>query len=40
MTRRRRFNPRNVHMNVIGDIKYICKGIPESGTFYLIGILK
>nr|DAT58636.1 MAG TPA: hypothetical protein [Crassvirales sp.] len=39
MTRRRRFNPRNAHVRQIDGTLYFCKGIPESKTFYLIGII-
>ena len=40
MTRRRRINPRVLHIEEVGNIKYVCKGVPEIGTFYLFGILK
>lgn len=40
MTRRRRLNPRVLHVEEVGGIKYVCKGIPETGDFYLFGILK
>ena len=40
MTRRRRIHPRVLHIEEIDNIKYVCKGDPEDGTFYLLGILK
>ena len=40
MTRRRRFNPRVLHIEEVDNIKYVCKGVPEDGTFYLLCILK
>ena len=40
MTRRRRINPRVLHVEEVDNIKYVCKGVPENGTFYLFGILK
>ena len=40
MTRRRRFNPRVLHIEEVDNIKYVCKGIPEIGMFYVFGILK
>ena len=40
MTRRRRINPRVFHIEEVDNIKYVCKGIPEIGIFYLFGILK
>ena len=40
MTRRRRFNPRVLHIEEVDNIRYVCKRVPEDGTFYLLGILK
>ena len=40
MTRRRRINPRVLHIEEVYDIKYVCKGIPEIGTFYVFSVLK
>ena len=40
MTRRRQINPRVLHIEEVDNIKYVCKGIPEIGMFYLLGILK
>ena len=40
MTRRRRINPRVLHIEEACNIRYICKGIPETGIFYVFGILK
>ena len=37
---RRKFDTRQVHINEIEGIKYVCKGVLEFGTFYLLGILK
>ena len=40
MTRRRRINPRVLHVEEVGNIRYVCKGVPENRTFYLLSILK
>lgn len=40
MTRRRRINPRVLHIEEADNIKYVCKGIPEDEMFYVFGILK
>lgn len=40
MTRRRRINTRVFHVEEIDNIKYVCKGFPETGIFYVFGILK
>ena len=40
MTRRRRINPRVLHVEEVGNIRYVCKEVPEDGTFYVFGILK
>lgn len=40
MTRQRRINTRVLHIEEVGNIKYVCKGIPEDGTFYVFCILK
>ena len=40
MTRRRRINPRVLHIVETGGNRYVCKGLPESGDFYVFGILK
>lgn len=40
MTRRRRINTRVLHVKEVDNIRYVCKGIPETGTFYLFGVLK
>lgn len=33
MTRRRRINPRVLHIEEVDNIKYVCKGIPELEHF-------
>lgn len=40
MTRRRRINTRVLHVEEVDNIKYVCKGILEIGTFYVFGVLK
>ena len=40
MTRRRRINTRVLHVEEVSNIKYVCKCVPEIGTFYVFGILK
>ena len=40
MTRRRRINTRVLHIEEVDNIRYVCKGIPEIGTFYVFGVLK
>ena len=40
MTIRRRINPRVLHIEEVDNIKYVCKGVQEIGTFYVFGILK
>lgn len=40
MTRRRRINTRVPHVEEVDNIKYVCKGIPEYGIFYVFGVLK
>jgi hypothetical protein len=40
MTRRRRINTRVLHVEEVGNIKYVCKGNPETKTFYVFGVLK
>lgn len=40
MTRRRLIDPRVLHIEEVDNIKYVCKGVPEVGTFYVFGILK
>jgi hypothetical protein len=40
MTRRRRINTRVLHVEEVSNIKYVCKGVPEDGTFYAFGVLK
>ena len=40
MTRRRRINTRVLHIEEVNNIKYVCKEVPEDGTFYVFGILK
>ena len=40
MTRRRQINPRVLHIEEVDNIKYVCKGVPEIGTFYVFGVLK
>lgn len=39
MTRRRRINTRVLHVEEVDNIKYVCKCIPEIGTFYVFGVL-
>ena len=40
MTRRRRINTRLLHIEEVDNIKYVCRGVPEDGKFYLFGVLK
>ena len=40
MTRRRRINTRVLHIEEVDNIKYVCKEVPEDGTFYVFGVLK
>ena len=40
MTKRRGINTKVLHIEEVNNIKYVCKGIPEIGTFYVFGILK
>lgn len=40
MTRRRRINTRVLNVEEVDNIKYVCKGFPETGIFYVFGILK
>lgn len=40
MTRRRRINTRVLHVEEVDNIRYVCKGIPETGIFYVFGVLK
>lgn len=40
MTRRRRINTRVLHVEEVDNIKYVYKGVPEDGTFYVFGVLK
>ena len=40
MTRQRRINPRVLHIEEVDNIKYVCKGFPETGMFYVFGVLK
>lgn len=40
MTRQRRINPRVLHIEEVDNIKYVCKGIPETGMFHVFGVLK
>ena len=40
MTRRRRINTRVLHVEEVDNIKYVCKGVSEDGTFYIFGVLK
>lgn len=40
MIRRRRINTRVLHVEEVSNIKYVCKGVPEDGTFYVFGVLK
>ena len=40
MTRRRRINTRLLHIEEVDNIKYVCKEVPEDGTFYVFGVLK
>ena len=40
MTRQRQINHRVLHIEEVDNIKYVCKGISEIGTFYVFGILK
>lgn len=40
MTRRRRISTRVLHVEEVDNIEYVCKGVPEDGTFYVFGELK
>ena len=40
MTIRRRINTKVLHVEEVSNIRYVCKGVPEYGTFYVFGILK
>ena len=40
MKRKRRINTRILHIEEVDNIKYVCKGNPEIGTFYVFGVLK
>jgi hypothetical protein len=40
MTRRRRINTRVIHVEEVDNIRYVCKGVPEDGTFCVFGVLK
>lgn len=40
MTRRRRINTIVLHVEEVSNIKCVCKGVPEDGTFYVFGVLK
>ena len=40
MTRRRRINTRVLYIEEVYNIRYVCKGVPENGTFYVFGVLK
>ena len=40
MTRRIRINTRFLQIEEVDNIKYVCKGIPETGMFYVFGVLK
>ena len=40
MTKRRLINTRVLHVEEVSNIKYVCKGAPEIGTFYVFGVLK
>ena len=40
MTKLKGINTKVLHVEEVGNIRYVCKGVPETGTFYLLGILK
>ena len=40
MTKQRIINTKVLHVEEVDNIKYVCKGVPEDGTFYVFGILK
>lgn len=40
MAKRRLINTKVLHVEEVGNIKYVCKGVLEDGTFYVFGILK
>ena len=40
MTKRRGINTKVLYVEEVGNIRYVCKGVPEDGTFYVFGILK
>ena len=40
MTKRRQINTKVLHIEEVGNIRYVCKGVPEDVIFYVFGILK
>ena len=40
MAKLKGINTKVLHVEEVGNIRYVCKGVPENGTFYLLGILK
>ena len=40
MSKLKGINTKVLHVEEVGNIRYVCKGVPENGTFYLLGILK
>lgn len=40
MTKQRVINTKVLHVEEVCNIRYVCKGVPEDGTFYVFGILK
>ena len=40
MTKQRQINTKVLHVEEVGNIRYVCKGVPKDRTFYVFGILK
>ena len=40
MAKLKGINTKVLHVEEVGNIRYVCKGVPEDGIFYIFGILK
>ena len=40
MTKQRGINTKVLHVEEVGNIKYVCIGVSEYRTFYVFGVLK
>ena len=40
MTKLKGINTKVLHVEEVGNIRYVFKGVPEYGTFYVFGIVK